>query len=100
MNTETIDRLFLELSQVTSAKTAREAELEVVIRKAVGDLEKIVCTKPPDDGVILLSSESPTEYDPIAKCQVYVHEHFSPLGDALIALHKRLAALTATGGTP
>lgn len=62
-----------------------------VIHKAVSDLEKIVCTKDPDDGVILLSSESPAHYDAATKCETYNHEHFSPLGDALIALHKHLS---------
>jgi hypothetical protein len=33
METETIDRLFLELSQVTKAKTARELELEKVLKR-------------------------------------------------------------------
>ena len=39
-----------------------------------------------DSGVILLSDASPTYYDSAAKCQVYEHEHFSELGDALVAL--------------
>lgn len=34
MTTETIDRLFLELSQVTNAKTAREIELEDLLTSA------------------------------------------------------------------
>jgi hypothetical protein len=35
-DTETIDRLFLELSQFTRAKTARELELERAITAAFG----------------------------------------------------------------
>jgi len=34
METETIDKLFLELSQVTKAKTARELELEDLLTSA------------------------------------------------------------------
>lgn len=58
------------------------------IRKA---LDEIVISEGQDAGVILLSSESPTHYDPEAKCQVYEHEFFSPLGDALVSV-ARLAA--------
>lgn len=36
METETIDKLFLELSQVTNAKTARESNLESAILYALG----------------------------------------------------------------
>ena len=50
-------------------------------------LENIVCTDEVDAGVVLLSSDGPTHYDPELKCQVYDHEHFSPLGDALIELY-------------
>lgn len=51
-------------------------------------LEEIVCTKPPDDGVILLSDEGASHYDENLKCHVYDHQHFSPLGDALMAAWK------------
>jgi len=54
-------------------------------------LEKIVCTEGVDRGLILVDHESPTRYDAEMKCQVYVHENFSPLGDALIALWDLLA---------
>ena len=49
-------------------------------------LSKIVIDEGTDSGVILLSDASPTYYDTAAKCQVYEHEHFSELGDALVAL--------------
>ena len=49
-------------------------------------MAKIVIFEGTDSGVILLSSESPTYYDLQAKCQVYKHEHFSPLGDAIVAV--------------
>lgn len=78
--------------QVAMARYCIEASS--VISKAVNDLEKIVCTKEPDDGVVLLSNEAPSHYDAEAGGHVYDHEHFSPLGDALIALHKHLSSLT------
>lgn len=58
--------------------------------RAIKQLESIVCTEGCDRGVVLVSHESPTHYDPEEKCQVYDHENFSPLGDALIALHDTL----------
>lgn len=38
MTTETIDKLFLELSQITQAKTAREMALESALMEANGIL--------------------------------------------------------------
>ena len=35
MQTETIDRLFLELSQVTNARTADEIELATLVRRLI-----------------------------------------------------------------
>lgn len=51
-------------------------------------LEDIVCTKGIDAGVVMLSQEGSTHYDPELKIRVYDHEFFSPLGDALMELHK------------
>jgi len=62
--------------------------LETRIHAIRTALEEIVVPDGIDAGVILLSDASPTKYDPEAKCQVYLHENFSPLGDALVALHK------------
>ena len=55
-------------------------------------LEDIVCIHNPDRGVVLLSVDGPThpEEHNGETIQVYDHEHFSPLGDALIALHEQL----------
>lgn len=50
-------------------------------------LEEIVCTEGCDRGVVLLSQEGSTHYDPELKVNVYDHENFSPLGDALIELY-------------
>ncbi len=69
--------------------------LTKVIETAKAQLETIVCTVEPDAGVVLLSHEGPTHYDAEHKCQVYDHDYFSPLGDALIALHKLLSNATA-----
>lgn len=51
-------------------------------------LESVVCTVGPDRGVILMSHEAPTFYDPELRCQVFKHAYFSPLGDALISLYE------------
>lgn len=71
-----------------------------IINKAIQQLEKIVCVAKPDDGVVLLSNDGPSHYDEQLKGQVYDHEHFSPLGDALIELHQTLQkAVKVLGGT-
>jgi hypothetical protein len=67
------------------------------LRKQLADvrskLETIVCTKDPDMGVVLLSDDGPTVRDPETGFQTYKHEHFSPLGDALIEAWKRTETL-------
>jgi len=63
-------------------------------------LEEIVVPDGIDSGVILLSWDSPTNYDPVAKCQVYQFENFSPLGDALVALHGMICAAIQQQETP
>jgi hypothetical protein len=68
-------------------------KLECGITAAVTHLETIVCTVEPDDGVVLLSNDSPTHIDPAGQI-MYDHAHFSPLGDALIELHKMLTKLS------
>lgn len=62
-----------------------------LIDKALAALEQIVCIVEPDRGVVLLSNYGPCHYDAEQKCQVYDHVNFSPLGDALIALHDLLS---------
>lgn len=67
---------------------------EEIIREAIEKrlaqiskaIQEIVVTEGEDIGVVMLSNDSPTSYDPGAKCHVYKHECFSPLGDALVAL--------------
>jgi len=84
--TMTIDRLFLELSQFTRAKTKRELDMESKLVSIARKIKQIVCTEGEDTGVVILSNDSPTQYDAERKCEVYLHDNFSPLGDALISL--------------
>lgn len=49
-------------------------------------LEEIVCTEGEDTGLVLKDHSAPTEFDKELNCQVYVHEHFSELGDSLMHL--------------
>lgn len=53
-------------------------------------LEKIVCTEGDDAGVILVSADSSYYFDAEAGVSCYHNEFFSPLGDALIGLHRIL----------
>lgn len=69
---------------------AENAAMRDTIADAISRVESIVCTKEPDRGVILVSSASPTDFDPLTQAHTYRYENFSPLGDALIALHQRL----------
>jgi hypothetical protein len=67
-------------------------EPEEKVKIAAALLERIVCTEGEDAGVILLDHEGTTHTEEIdgRKVSVYDHAYFSPLGDALIALHKTL----------
>lgn len=75
------------------AKASVQAEM-AGLRKRLAmirtKLESVVCTEDPDRGVVLLSQDGPTHTEIVAgkPLQVYNHEHFSPLGDALIELWK------------
>jgi len=51
-------------------------------------LAEVVCTKEPDRGVVMLSQEGTSHWDAERGGQVYDHEHFSALGDALIELYE------------
>lgn len=50
-------------------------------------IEEAVCTEGCDKGVVMLDHQGTTHYDKELKVNVYDHEYFSPLGDALIAIH-------------
>jgi hypothetical protein len=77
-------------------------ELLRVLDLAAELLNEIVVTVGEDRGVILKSDDSPTQYDAERKCQVYLHENFSPLGDALVKLadliSEPISAATADHG--
>lgn len=66
------------------------------LRQIREKLEDIVCTKGCDSGVVMLSQDGPchTEIIDGQRMQVYDHEYFSPLGDALMELYR-----IASGGT-
>lgn len=51
-------------------------------------LAEAVVTDGEDSGVILMSNDAPTKYDDTLGCSVYLHDHFSPLGDHLVRLHR------------
>lgn len=63
------------------------AKLRAALDAARAKLETIVCVHDPDMGVVMLSNDGPCRWDEELKAHVYIHEHFSPLGDALIELH-------------
>lgn len=80
-----------QMPHVSDEIRSRLAALAGVIER----LPEIVCTEPPDDGVVLLSYDGPTHPDPETGISTYNHEHFSPLGDALMDLW-RVATRQAT----
>lgn len=86
---EVLDRLVAQNDQL------RQAMADVTQR-----LEAIVCTEGCDRGVILLSHEGPTHTEVVngRPMQVYDHENFSPLGDALIELYERSRERSGQGG--
>lgn len=92
-----IAELTKELSDRT-IECGRADALRDGVKALAEQLEQIVCVVPPDDGVVLLSNEGPVHYDAEQQCNVYDHEHFSPLGDALIAMHDKLTALLGEKG--
>jgi hypothetical protein len=69
------------------------ARVNGIVASAREQLQEIVCVVPPDDGVVLLSNDSPCHPEERGgyTVQVYNHKHFSPLGDALMALHAILS---------
>lgn len=68
------------------------AELRQILLDVRKDLEAIVIPDGIDAGVILLSQDSPTDWHEAQQCHVYQYEYFSPLGDALVALWKKIPA--------
>ncbi len=78
--------LFREIATLTRERDDLAAKLGEIATK----LQTIVCVLPPDDGVVLLSQDGPchVEVHGGKEISVYDHEHFSPLGDALMELWK------------
>ena len=72
------------------ARRLYEAAHKRQLAEAREALDQIVVSEGEDAGVILLSSNSPGDYDPERKVYVYRHEFFSPLGDALVKLARSL----------
>lgn len=68
----------------------RVLALEKKLAEARRLLEEIVIVEGEDKGVVLKDTESPTYYEPKVEGMVYIHQHFSQLGDALIELHETL----------
>lgn len=68
--------------------SAELARLRERVALAKSKLAEVVCTEGCDRGVVLLSSDGPTHFEiyDSRKYEVYDHENFSPLGDALINL--------------
>lgn len=81
-------------SRAKEAVQAEMAELRKRLATIRVKLQDIVCTEPPDEGVVLLSDDSTTHKEKMLvsgvefDVEVYDHEHFSPLGDALIELYE------------
>lgn len=73
------------------AETSASVEVPKLVertREYAARLGEAVISEGEDSGVILLSQEAPTLYDEGLKCHVYLHDHFSPLGDHLVRLHR------------
>jgi hypothetical protein len=64
---------------------------EIALRDIRQHIESVVVTAGEDRGVVLLSNDAPTHYDAERKCNVFDHENFSPLGDALVAIYDMTA---------
>lgn len=67
-------------------------------REYAARLGEAVISEGEDSGVILLSQEAPTLYDEGLKCHVYLHDHFSPLGDHLVRLHRDMVETVGPKG--
>ena len=65
-------------------------DLKARLRQIRERLRSVVCTSGIDAGVVLLSQEGPTHTEMVngKRIQVYDHEYFSPLGDALMELYR------------
>jgi hypothetical protein len=78
---------------IEMAESRVRTEVSERLEEIQKDLEEIVISDGLDQGVILLDHESPTDWSEERQCFVYRHENFSPLGDALINLHRKILKL-------
>lgn len=91
-----IKQIEAELAMNKRSRSALEiaeqeiAELRQILLDVRKDLEAIVIPDGIDAGVILLSGDSPAPWDEQRQCHVYQYEYFSPLGDALVTLWKKI----------
>jgi hypothetical protein len=78
-----IERLCHQIDDIESQWHDAERRLKA----AREHLETAVCTEGIDKGVVMLSNHGPTHTETRdgRQVQVYDHDYFSPLGDALIA---------------
>jgi hypothetical protein len=85
-----ITELEEQLSKVMKAATAELIAREAQIAAIRAKLSEIVCTEGCDAGVVMLSQDGPTHPETHGgrTIQVYDHEYFSPLGDALMEAWK------------
>lgn len=89
-----------DLLQSRLAELAAENErLKSNAKEIATRLTEIVITEGEDAGVVLLSQDGTTHYDESVKGQVYDHNYFSPLGDALMNLW-RLASTEVHADDP
>jgi hypothetical protein len=86
-----------ELGKALAELRSLKSELDFLKSHIKSELERIVCTEGEDAGVFFLSPESPSNYDPELNCHVYVHEHFSELGGALVNLYKTVVSKGGEG---
>lgn len=86
---EVIDKLLSAASE-RDALLASVKQLEKSLAAVRSKLAEIVCTEGCDAGVVMLSNDGPTHSETHGgrTIQVYDHEYFSPLGDALVEAWK------------
>ena len=75
------------------------ADVEAWQAKLLAMLAFIVVTEGRNSGVVMLSGDSPTHGEDMLGriIQVYDHDYFSPLGDALIALRDAIKEIPPAG---
>ena len=88
---------YMDTQRELTIAQADYLEIKCQLASARQQLEEIVCTEGCDAGVIYKSWEAETKWNHIHKCEEYLHENFSPLGDALVKLHETLKGTKSNG---